>query len=95
MLSYYFVFFFFLYTPKGIRKVNTVPIWLLFLFQFQIVVVYFFGGIVKLNYDWLILQQPIRFLMEINSPISPFPELLKSEKLLFIILPMGVLYLIY
>ncbi|MBK8876805.1 MAG: HTTM domain-containing protein [Bacteroidetes bacterium] len=85
-------FLFLLYTPKGIRKVNTVPIWLLFLFQFQIVVVYFFGGIVKLNYDWLILQQPIRSLMEINSPISPFPELLKSEIVIYYLAYGGVIF---
>jgi vitamin K-dependent gamma-carboxylase len=85
-------FLFLFYSPKEFRKVNTIPVWLLFLFQFQIVVVYFFGGVVKLNYDWLILQQPIRSLMEINAPISPFPELLKSEAVIYYLAYGGVIF---
>lgn len=85
-------FLFLFYTPNSLRKVNYVPHWLLFLFQFQIVVVYFFGGVVKLNYDWLVLQQPIRSLMEINAPISPFPVFLKSEAVIYYLAFGGVLF---
>lgn len=37
---------------KKSRK-SHIPYWQLFLFKFQIVVVYFFGGIAKFNADWL------------------------------------------
>lgn len=32
---------------------STIPRWVLLLFQFQIGLVYFFGGVAKINYDWL------------------------------------------
>ena len=35
------------------KKILHHPFWQLFLFKFQIAVVYFYGGIAKLNVDWL------------------------------------------
>lgn len=35
------------------HKKDTVPYWHLFLFQIQIVLVYFYGGLAKLNTDWI------------------------------------------
>lgn len=37
-----------------------IPAWQLLLIQAQLFVVYFFGGIAKLNYDWLIRAQPVK-----------------------------------
>ena len=37
----------------GKRESATVPIWTIWLLRFQIGVPYFFGGIAKLNPDWL------------------------------------------
>ena len=34
-------------------KTSTIPFWTLFLIQFQIVVVYFFGFVAKMNSDWI------------------------------------------
>ncbi len=39
---------------------GTVPGWCLALLRFQVGVPYFFGGIAKLNYDWLIRAEPLR-----------------------------------
>ncbi|HPH81946.1 MAG TPA: HTTM domain-containing protein [Flavobacteriales bacterium] len=49
---------------------EVIPYWQLFLFQFLVVLVYFYGGLVKLNHDWLILQQPARTLLTLNAPNS-------------------------
>lgn len=49
------------------------------LFVFMICIVYFFGGLVKINHDWFILQQPTRTLLEMNREGSLFPNLLKTE----------------
>ncbi|MGH9552574.1 MAG: HTTM domain-containing protein, partial [Terriglobales bacterium] len=47
---------------------GTVPRWALATLKAQIFIVYFFGGIAKLNYDWLVRQQPlIRYLKETAS----------------------------
>lgn len=37
-----------------------VPAWAVLVLRFQMGVVYFFGAIAKLNYDWLVLGQPMR-----------------------------------
>ncbi|QPJ62412.1 MAG: HTTM domain-containing protein [Candidatus Nitronauta litoralis] len=42
---------------------NRVPYWQLYILQFQIVVVYFYGGIAKLNPDWL-QGEPLRHWLE-------------------------------
>jgi vitamin K-dependent gamma-carboxylase len=41
------------------RRSDTVPAWVLWLLRFQIGVPYFFGGIAKLNADWL-QGEPLR-----------------------------------
>ncbi len=71
--------FFLFYSPAGDRGKKTVPGWLLLLFQFQVVVVYFYGGVAKLNADWVVNQQPVRALLAANAPQSPFPALTASE----------------
>ncbi len=40
-------------------RLNTIPYWPLFLLQFSMAVVYFFGGIAKINPDWL-QAQPLK-----------------------------------
>lgn len=45
-------------------KSVTIPNWQQFILQFQIVIVYFYGGLAKLRYDWLVECQPMRLLIE-------------------------------
>ena len=67
MLSSFWLF----YTPvKDASGTDVIPYWKLFLFQFLVFIVYFYGGIAKINYDWLVLQQPPRLLLAINAPNS-------------------------
>lgn len=44
---------------RGQPASRTIPIWTLWLFRFQLGIVYFYGGIAKLNADWL-SGQPMR-----------------------------------
>lgn len=55
---------------------QTVPIWTLWLLRFQIGVPYFFGGIAKLNADW-IRGQPMRLALanKVNRPLIGGPWL--------------------
>lgn len=39
---------------------KSIPRWALLLIQFQIFVVYFFAGIAKLKYDWLVKAEPMK-----------------------------------
>ncbi len=53
---------------------NTVPYWQLFLLRAQIFIIYFFGGIAKLNSDWL-HGEPMRHWLLKNSTlpvVGPF-----------------------
>jgi hypothetical protein len=41
-------------------KQTTVPAWSINVFKAQLIIVYFFAGIAKINYDWLILALPLK-----------------------------------
>jgi hypothetical protein len=85
-------FLFLFYKPSPASDKKPVPFWLIFLFQFQIAVVYFYGGIVKINSDWLFLQQPVRTLVELNGPLSPFPSLVQSEAIIYYLTYGGLIF---
>lgn len=52
------------------KKIKPIPAWHIHLLQFQIIVVYFFGGVAKINADWLIELEPARTILEANSITS-------------------------
>ncbi len=39
---------------------GVVPAWCLYLLRFQVALPYVFGGLAKLNYDWLVRAQPLK-----------------------------------
>jgi hypothetical protein len=41
------------------HNLSTVPFWSIGMFRLQLGILYVFAGIAKLNYDWLILAQPL------------------------------------
>lgn len=43
-----------------VNRKNYVPFWCIGIIRFQLAVVYFFAGLAKLNYDWLVLAEPMR-----------------------------------
>jgi vitamin K-dependent gamma-carboxylase len=56
-------------------EVTTVPVWVVWLLRFQLVVVYCFAGLAKLNADWLLEAQPMRIWLAARSDlplIGPF-----------------------
>lgn len=54
----------------GRAAARTVPAWVLYLFRFQIGVVYFFGGLAKLKHDWLFVGEPMRTWLDANTEIA-------------------------
>ena len=56
-----------------------IPRWQLFILQAQIIIVYFYGGIAKLTYEWIVQCQPMRFLVEQLSPDHFLAPVLKNE----------------
>lgn len=59
-------------------KTHLVPYWNLFILQFQVVIVYFFGGIAKINPDWL-RGEPLRHWLKGNSDLPIIDKFLTSE----------------
>lgn len=56
---------------------NLVPRWQPFIIQAQIMIVYFYGGIAKINYDWLVRGEPVRTLlsrMPADHILAPIQE---------------------
>lgn len=41
-------------------RTETIPAWALWLLRFQIAIPYTYGGIAKLNYDWMVRAEPMR-----------------------------------
>jgi len=60
------------YSVSKKNKKLTIPYWTILLLRFQIMVVYFYGGLAKINYDWLVLQEPIKTIFSLNGYTSPF-----------------------
>lgn len=42
------------------RRSATVPAWAVWLLRFHVALPYFFGGLAKINYDWIVRAQPMR-----------------------------------
>lgn len=62
--------------PPSVPK--TVPLWNLILLRSQVVVLYFFGGVAKLNSDWL-AGEPIRYWFAQKGPDHILAPLLTQE----------------
>lgn len=59
-------------------KADFVPYWNLFILQFQVIIVYFLGGVAKINPDWL-RGEPLRHWLEARSDIPIIGDFLLTE----------------
>lgn len=50
----------------SLRRI-TVPNWMLIAIKAQLGIVYFFGGIAKIKYDWLVLGQPLKIWLSAST----------------------------
>jgi hypothetical protein len=56
-----------------------IPFWPIFLLRFQMFVVYFFGGVTKLDPDWLIDGSPMRSWLSDPATIAPLRSFVPEE----------------
>ena len=68
-----------------------IPYWQQFIFQLQFVIVYFYGGIAKLKYDWLIHCQPVRSMVEFIPDSNILAGFLKNEMAVYVFNYGGIL----
>lgn len=55
---------------------GTVPRWSILLLRAQVTLVYFFAGIAKLNYDWLVREEPLHLWLRDRAHWSLVPPVL-------------------
>ena len=60
------------------KKPSMIPLWQLRIFQFQIIIVYFFGGVAKLNPEWF-AGEPMRTFLSMRPESALLGDLMKSE----------------
>jgi vitamin K-dependent gamma-carboxylase len=87
-----FIFLFYNEKPTNTGNKKVIPYWFLLLLQIQIVIVYFYGGLAKLNSDWLIRQQPLRILLEGSKENALLPDLNSSSFALYLLTYGGLIY---
>jgi hypothetical protein len=60
-------------------QATKVPAWCINIFKLQLVLVYFFAGISKLNYDWLIAAMPLKIWLPASSHLPVIGWLLPHK----------------
>lgn len=68
------------------------PRWSILVFQVQLGIVYFYAGIWKINYDWLILALPLKIWVPANDQLPLIGWLFHKEWLPYMFSWFGMLY---
>jgi hypothetical protein len=69
-----------------------VPAWTVGIVRFQIGLVYFFAGLAKLNYDWMIQAQPMKIWLPAKSYIPVVGKFMYKEWVAYLFSWFGALY---
>src|SRR6516164_7555137 len=62
---------------------RNIPFWTLLLLRGQLVIAYFYAGVAKLNADWLLDAQPVRYYLSQPRWIEDYGSLLSASQLAF------------
>jgi hypothetical protein len=73
-------------------KIDYVPGWCVNIFKLQLVLVYFFAGLSKLTYDWLIAAMPLRIWLPANSQLWLIGGLLTQPWMAYLFSWFGALF---
>lgn len=73
-------------------KKQFIPAWWSFVFKLQLSIVYFYGGIAKLNSDWLLEAQPMSIWIKAKTDLPLIGSLLEYDTTAFIFSWAGLLY---
>jgi vitamin K-dependent gamma-carboxylase len=77
---------------RASERRGQVRAWVLYLLRFQIGVVYLFGGLAKLNADWLVHAEPLRIWVAANGELPVFGPLLSEPWAAFVFSWCGALF---
>ncbi|MEM6820916.1 MAG: HTTM domain-containing protein [Verrucomicrobiota bacterium] len=71
---------------------NTAPAWAVWILQIQMAIVYFYGGIAKINVDWILRGEPIRMWLRDKTDFPIIGGLFSQEPFIWSIVYGGVLF---
>jgi len=74
------------------RRQAAVSAWVVWLLRFQLGVVYFFGGVAKLNADWLLRAQPLRIWLGANADLPLVGPWLERIEVAYLFSYAGLLF---
>lgn len=74
------------------RSATYIPRWEIFVLQLQITIVYFYGGLVKVNHDWLVRNEPMRTMIAGVSESHTLASLVKNDVMVYILSYGGVAF---
>jgi len=77
---------------KPSLKVTTVPAWTITIFKLQLGITYFFAGLSKLTYDWLINAMPLRIWLPAKADLPVIGPLLSHEWVAYLFSWAGALF---
>ena len=77
---------------KPSLKATQVPAWTIHIFKLQLLLVYFFAGISKINYDWLIEAMPLKIWLPANVHLPVIGPLLADQWVAYFFSWFGLLY---
>jgi len=77
---------------KSQLLVTRVPGWTINIFKLQLLLVYFFAGVSKLNYDWLIAAMPLKIWLPANSNLPIIGGLLTKLWIAYVFSWFGALF---
>ncbi|WP_448701958.1 HTTM domain-containing protein [Mucilaginibacter sp. AW1-3] len=73
-------------------RTTQVPAWTINIFKLQLILVYFFAGVAKLNYDWLFAAMPLRIWLPANSQLFLIGGLLTRLWIAYVFSWFGALF---
>ena len=74
------------------KRRSHVATWVLYLFRFQVALVYFFAGATKLRHDWLFLAEPMRIWLGANTDMPIVGPLFRQTWTAYVMSFAGALY---
>jgi hypothetical protein len=77
---------------KPALAVTRVPAWTINIFKLQLLLVYLFAGISKLNYDWLIAAMPLKIWLPANSQMPIIGGLLSQTWVAYVFSWFGAIF---
>jgi hypothetical protein len=77
---------------KPSLKRTHAPTWVTLIFKFQLLIVYFYAGLAKLNPDWLLEAMPLKIWLPSKSNTPLIGELLQKEWIAYAFSWFGAIY---